>query len=236
MPEPLGILISCEHGGNRVPKAYTHLFQNRKRLLASHRGFDAGSLQLARQLARALEAPLIHATVTRLLADLNRSPDHPHVFSEITRRLSRDQRDLILARHYFPYREAVEKAVATHAAHGTCALHLSVHSFTPVLGGKTRTTDIGLLYDPARRSERAWCHRLRSALQRASPDLRVHRNAPYRGMADGLTTALRRRFPVDRYVGIELEVNQRLIADKAHWLRIRRAITHALCEVLMRQA
>jgi predicted N-formylglutamate amidohydrolase len=41
------------------------------------------------------------------------------------------------------------------------------------------------------------------------PELTVHRNAPYRGVADGHTTALRRVCPAQRYIGIELEVNQR---------------------------
>jgi hypothetical protein len=36
----------------------------------------------------------------------------------------------------------------------------------------------------------------------------LRRNYPYRGQSDGLTTALRRQFGA-RYLGIELEINQR---------------------------
>ncbi len=235
MPERLQILISCEHGGNRVPKAYAPLFRNRKRLLASHRAYDAGSLQLARHLSGELQAPLYRSTVTRLLVDLNRSPGHPRLFSEATRNLGEDERKNILKRFYFPYREAVAAAVSAHVARASCVLHLSVHSFTPTYRGKSRRTDIGLLYDPTRRRERTSCDRLRATLRILRPDLRIHRNAPYRGVADGLTTALRRHYPADRYMGIELEVNQRLIKDKRGWLSVRISVTRALQAVLTRQ-
>ncbi len=232
MPDRFGVLLSCEHGGNRLPEAYARLFRNRQRLLNSHRGYDAGSLQLARHLSRDLGAPLIAATVTRLLVDLNRSLGHRQLFSEVTRSLARAERERILSRYYFPHRQAVETAIAAGAAQGACTLHLSVHSFTPVLNDKIRRTDVGLLYDPARRDETIWCRRVQAILQEIRPDLLVHRNAPYRGNTDGLTTALRRRFTKERYVGIELEVNQRFVADTGSWLRLRRAIAATLREAL----
>jgi predicted N-formylglutamate amidohydrolase len=154
------------------------------------------------------------------------------LFSEVTRGLSAIHRDRILSRHYFPYRSAVEAAICGYIAHGACAMHFSAHSFTPTIGGKARTTDIGLLYDPDRQQERAFCDRLRRILQRSRPDLRVHRNAPYRGVADGLTTFLRQRFPAEQYLGIELEVNQRLINYHRQWAEIRGAITLGLREAL----
>ena len=48
-------------------------------------------------------------------------------------------------------------------------------------------------------------------LERVAPGLRVRRNAPYRGVSDGLPTALRRLYPADRYVGFEMEFNQALL-------------------------
>jgi predicted N-formylglutamate amidohydrolase len=87
-----------------------------------------------------------------------------------------------------------------------------VHTFAPVRGGRTRTADIGLLYDP-RRAEEAhfvdvWMH----ALLWEAPLLRVKKNYPYRGWTDGLTTTLRGKFGARRYLGLELEVNQALAA------------------------
>ena len=206
------LLLTCEHGGNRVPREYRTLFQGRERLLASHRGFDPGALALGRSLSHALKAELIAATTTRLLVDLNRSPHNPAVFSELSRRLTRDQREALLDHHHRPHWERVRAAIAARSGR---VLHLAVHSFTPVRRGAKRSFAIGILYDPERRRERslatAWQRRLRAEL----PRLRVRRNAPYRGSADGLTTALRREFPARRYLGLELELNQRAIATVA---------------------
>jgi predicted N-formylglutamate amidohydrolase len=209
MPE---LVVTCEHGGPRVPPRFRALFAGNRRLLDSHRGYDAGALDLARHLARQLAAPLIFSTVTRLLADLNRSETNRHVWSDITRALPPAEKRLILDTHYHPYRSRVEETVRERLRAGSQVVHLSVHSFTPVLRGRRRPTDVGLLYDPARDKERTWCQDVRRCLRSDQPDLRVHMNRPYQGRADGLTTCLRATFPPSRYLGIELEINQRLLS------------------------
>jgi predicted N-formylglutamate amidohydrolase len=163
---------------------------------------------MARRVARRLGAPLHTATVTRLLVELNRSPHHRALFSRFTRPLPPEARERILDRHYRPYRRNVERDVTAALRGGGRVLHVSVHTFTPVLDGAVRRVDIGLLYDPARPAERALCGRWAGELRRRLPELRVRRNQPYRGVTDGLTTHLRRKLG-PRYLGIELEVSQR---------------------------
>ena len=153
------MLVTCEHGGNRVPKEYRALFAGRKSLLATHRAYDPGALALARELARAFDAPLVASTVTRLLIELNRSPGHPQLYSELTRALPPSEKARIVARYYEPYRREVEQRVAQATAARRRVIHISAHSFVPVLNGSTRNADIGLLYDPARADERALCAR-----------------------------------------------------------------------------
>ena len=173
--------MTCEHGGNRVPKEYRQLFAGWESVLASHRGYDPGALALARDLARAFDAPLVASTVTRLLVELNRSPGHPQLYSEVTRRLPRSERARIVARYYEPYRREVEQRVAQAAAARRRVIHISAHSFVPVLDGCTRNADIGLLYDPARAAERALCARWSQCLgARAS---RLRRAPPKDGHA-----------------------------------------------------
>lgn len=223
------ILITCEHGGNEVPEAYASLFRGARRLLASHRGYDAGALELARGFARHLRAPLVFATTTRLLVDLNRSPGHRRLFSEFTRDLDATTREAILATHYFPYREQVEVRVSEAVKQREHVVHLSVHSFTPELDGEVRNADIGLLYDPARRLEQEFCHRWRLTLQTMWPELRVRRNYPYRGASDGLVTSLRRRFGAKQYLGVELEVNQSwLRGNGTAWRRLQEGLWASL--------
>lgn len=227
------LIVSCEHGGNRVPAAWRDLFAGQESLLAGHRGLDIGSLAMARRLALELDAPLVAAQVTRLLVDLNRSVGHPRLYSEVTRPLPRTDRERILARHYRPYRAEVERLVSRSIADGRRVVHVSSHSFTPELDGKRRDADIGLLYDPSRRPERAFADRWHAALAAADPALRVRRNYPYPGKADGLTTYLRRRFPPSRYVGIELEVNQRHpLTGGAKWRRLQRTVVASLAAAL----
>jgi len=208
---PVTYLITCEHGGARVPAAYRPLFAGAEALLASHRGWDAGAAPLARFLAEALAAPLHLTTLTRLLVDLNRSAHNPRVFSERTRALSRPRRQALLDTYHAPHRAAVEATVSGLSREGRPVVHLAVHTFTPVLNGRARGADLALLYDPARPTERALCAAWAAALSRRFTDLTVRRNQPYRGASDGLTTWLRSRHPDRRYLGVEIEVNQRLL-------------------------
>lgn len=215
-------LITCEHGGNRVPGAWASLFAGHDELLASHRGWDPGALPLARELARKLEAPLYFATVSRLIIDLNRSVGHPRLYGPSTRPLPRAERERILARHYLPYRQRVEAHIRQALAPGRRVVHISSHSFTPELDGEVRHADVGLLYDPASPGEANLAHRWQVALKSAAPDLRVRRNYPYTGTSDGFTAYLRQCFGADGYVGIELEVNQKYaLAGGPPWRRLR---------------
>ncbi|HQR12335.1 MAG TPA: N-formylglutamate amidohydrolase [Casimicrobiaceae bacterium] len=222
-------IVTCEHGGNRIPAPYRSLFRGHSALLATHRGYDPGALVMARALARALDAPLVNSTVSRLLVDLNRSIGHPQLFSIVTRRTPSDVRSRIVARHYLPYRGRVEALVADAVARGRRVIHVSSHSFTPALDGHVRRAEVGLLYDPRRTGEVALGARWKSALEAVAPALRVRRNYPYAGKGDGLTSHLRRRFPPRAYVGIELEVNQRIVfAGGSPWTALRGALVESL--------
>lgn len=224
-PRPT-LLLTCEHATNAVPPAYRHLFRGAGGVLRSHRGWDRGALELAERLATRLNAELSAGAVSRLLVDLNRSPHHPRLLSELTRPLPRAEREQLIATHYEPFRsrfaERVERAIVRAPV-----LHLSVHSFTPVLDGRRREVDLGLLYDPGRPEELATCRAWAAALAASLPELRVRRNAPYRGVADGHVTALRRRHPGAMYRGVEIEMSQHLFPRRVD------AIGEALASTLL---
>src|SRR5271169_5618806 len=150
-------LITCEHGGNRIPALYRSLFRGRQALLESHRGYDPGALVMARSLSRALNAPLVTSTISRLLVDLNRSIGHPQLFSAATRGTPATLRAAIIEKHYAPYRAEVERFVTHYVSRGRRVIHVSSHSFTAELNGKVRLADVGLLYDPGRILEADLC-------------------------------------------------------------------------------
>ena len=225
------LIITCEHGGNRIPKKYSSLFKNKKRILESHRGWDPGALVLARQLARELSAPLFYSDVSRLLIDLNRSVHHPDLFSDYSRECSNDTKQKLIAEFYQPYRDQVEQTIKKLQGAGQPLLHLSIHSFTPVMNDKPRNADIGLLYDPSRNLERSYCQQFKSSINKALPELRLRNNYPYRGTADGFTTYLRKRYTASRYLGIEIEINQKHVNDNNQtWLLIRKKLAKLILQ------
>jgi len=227
------LVITCEHGGNRVPAPYARLFRATRRALQSHRAYDPGALDLARLLARRLRAPLFFSCTTRLLVDLNRSVTHRSLFSRITSQLSSREKQAIISAYYVPLRERAAALVARAIDQGCRVIHLSIHTFAPVLRGRIRNADIGLLYDPSRDRERELATALRAAILETVPwigrhRLRIRRNYPYRGTSDGFTASLRHRFPTNRYAGIELEVNQRWArGSKTQWAKLQKAIADA---------
>ncbi len=222
-------LVTCEHGGNRIPVRYRALFAGRRDLLDSHRGFDAGALVMARALAQAMDAPLVYATVSRLLVDLNRSSGHRHLFTPATRAAPAALLARIVDEHYRPHRTEVERLVRVSVARGSRVIHIASHSFTPVFDGTVRMADVGLLYDPRRRPEYALCARWKAGLAARAPTFRVRRNYPYAGKDDGLTAHLRTRFGPGDYVGIELEINQSIVAAGApRFPALRRALIETL--------
>ncbi|MDE2626195.1 MAG: N-formylglutamate amidohydrolase [Burkholderiales bacterium] len=227
------LVVSCEHGGNDVPLAYAAWFAGHAALLDSHRGWDPGALQLAAQIAAAFGAPLYASTTTRLLIDLNRSPGHRHLYSEVTRGLPRAQRQAIDAQHYRPHRDAVEGEIGRRIASGQRVIHVASHSFTPVLDGVVRQADVAWLYDPRRAAEAALSRRWIAACAQRAPGLRLRRNYPYRGRGDGLTALLRKAFADEVYVGVELEVNQRFVAQRgAPWRALRADLVESLAVAL----
>lgn len=223
------LVVTCEHGGNRIPSRYLDLFKANQVLLDSHRGFDPGALCMAKDLAAAFTAPLVASTVSRLLVDLNRSVGHPHLHYKAIPDEPSEIREIILKHYYQPYRMRAERLVKQAIAEHGQVIHLSSHSFTPELDGKVRNADIGLLYDPTRPVEVSLCEHWKAALKVCSPELSVRRNYPYVGKGDGLTAWFRQQFSSDIYVGIELEVNQKHIFKTGrHWTAIRKTVIKSL--------
>ena len=204
-------VLTCEHAGNLVPAEFSSLFRGAGDLLATHKGYDPGALDLFLRLVPLADYSR-HTEVSRLLVENNRSLDHPELFSKFTRGIPEAQKPEILRCYYYAYRDPVEDRIRAFLGDQQEVLHLSVHSFTPVLNGEERTAEIGILFDPARSAEAFFAESFRQALHKELPWIRIAFNYPYLGTADGFTTYLRTRFP-EGYSGIELEVNQKLVSQ-----------------------
>ncbi len=209
------LLISCEHASAAVPDAYQGLFEGRNReILWSHRGWDPGALALARELSLFMEVPVFKGEWTRLLLDLNRSPDNPGRWSEFSRSLDVEERQALHQSIFAPYWDKLFGEVDSLILDSGRVIHLSIHSFVRILNKKQRIVDVGILFDPSRSMESELSTRLISNLTALGRDtLNIMKNAPYAGTEDGLTRLLREKFPDSSYAGIEIEVCSDLLED-----------------------
>jgi predicted N-formylglutamate amidohydrolase len=226
-------LVTIEHASNRIPDALGRLGLSGDQL-QSHIAWDPGALDLGTELSKVLGASLLEGEWSRLVADLNRSETNPRVVPARAfgvdvpgnAGLSRGDVKARLEMYWRPFRaqarEIVEKS-------GTL-IHLSIHTFTPTLDGQERRFDLAALYDPAREGERELAGEI--VRQWAGAGWRARRNEPYRGVADGHTTALRRQFPPERYLGIEVEVNQRRLGQ---WPMVIAAVAGGIAKALEKQ-
>jgi predicted N-formylglutamate amidohydrolase len=219
---PGTLIITCEHAGNQVPVRYRDLFTDE--VLASHRGWDPGALDIAVSISETLAAPCFTHQTTRLLVETNRSLGSNQLFSEFSNALADEDKQMILDKYYFPFRLRVEKAIAFAAKP---VFHFSIHSFTPALEGVVRTTDVGILFDPARGIEKETALAMSNTLILDLSGMRIDFNEPYKGVDDGFTTYLRTRFSEDEYCGIEVEVNQKHVQV----VRVATALIKAIAQV-----
>lgn len=201
------IILTCEHGGHKIPTPLAHRFKGRKKILASERGWDFCALKVAKILSQHLHAPLVFSEISRLAVDFNRSLTHPKLHSEFAQNLSPNEKQLLLNQHYLPYREKTHKLIQPRANKKQPTHHFSIHSFAAILHGEVRNCEIGILYDPRRKPEANLAKKLRSTLHTEFPEIRIRMNYPYRGASDGHTTALRKSFSPQMYTGIEIELN-----------------------------
>ncbi len=222
------IVLSCEHAGNTVPQSYRHLFAAQPDVLSTHRGYDPGALAVALQLASSLAAPIHFTETTRLLVDTNRSADNDQVFSEFSITLTSAARQEILEQFYWPHRLSIETSLAAMIDAGHDVLHIALHSFVDELNGHRREFEIGVLFDPDRGEETKFAVQLLAAIEISGKNLRGVSNQPYLGTDDGLTTAMRKAFDCGRYLGIEIEMRQGLLASAAG----RRAATDSLIQAI----
>ena len=229
LPDSIQLLFTCEHGGNEVPAEYQMFFTGHKDVLQTHSAYDIGALELARYLADGFSVPLYESTITRLLVDLNRSGTHKKLFSAVTKVLPPFLKQNILQNYYLPHWKRIESRIADSIKDKRKVIHIGVHSFTPVLNGNERKTDIGLLYDPRRKSEKNFCVMWKYVMEYKHPRMKVRFNYPYLGSSDGLVTSSRKRFPEESYLGIELEINQKFpLGDEKYWMVLQNDIYSSL--------
>ena len=171
----------CEHASNYIPSRYKGLGLDASEL-DRHIAWDIGVAPIARELSRALDAPLVLSGYSRLLIDCNRPIGVPTSIPEIGEStpipgntgLSDDERAFRAANFFRPFQKEVARILDRRQAEKAPTIIFGVHSFTPIFKGFARPWHAGILFRKAQRLGNA----LVEALQ--EPGLTVVANEPYR--------------------------------------------------------
>ena len=230
------ILLTCDHASNLVPRALGELGLTREEL-SRHIGWDIGAGEVSRGLAERLDAA---AVARRLFAARHRLQPrsrrcHVDPGDERRRRDPGKPRPLAAARRarraeiFAPYHAAIADWIETRLERGIVPALLSIHSFTPAMGGKARPWHVGILWDDDPRIPVP----LRESL-RADPALVVGDNEPYSAREPAGYTV--RHHAVARGLPhVTIELRQDLIADDAGAARWAERLAAALAPILARR-
>ncbi len=212
-PEGSGrVVICCEHASNGFPAPWGRLGLSAEAARA-HIAWDPGALGLAQALAKQLDAPLVHANVSRLIYDLNRPPQSRGAMaaqSEVfevpgNAGLDGEARRARTEAVYVPFHAELRALLARRAATGPLPVLITVHSFTPVWHGRPRMVEFGIIHDADPRLAQA-------VLAYAPAGLDARLNEPYSAVDEVTHTLALHATPMG-FLSVMLELRNDLIAS-----------------------
>lgn len=221
------IILVCEHASNYIPDHLSNLGLPHEKL-AEHIAWDPGAVDVAGILSDLLDAPLVHANVSRLVLDINRRPDHQGsivTLSETTaipgnEGLSAAERSIRCEAIYNPFHSRLEQILAARQHSNPWVL--SIHSYTPVYKGLYRPWHVGILHSADIRLSSPLIEALKS-----DRNLVVGDNQPY-APSDGVYHTVERHTKPFERPGAMIEIRNDLIADSAGQI----AWAHRLRDIL----
>lgn len=184
------VLLLCDHAGKEVPGGLG-LLGIGEEALARHIGWDIGAAAVTRALARRLDASAVLNHCSRLVVDVNRHPRNPTSIPPVSDDcVIPGNRDLPpgaaldrLRRYFLPYHRAVARRIRAFRRRGVVPAVISLHSFTPRLGGEDRPWQVGVLWRNDRRLSDPALAALRARAE-AGGGLVVGDNQPYSGLGE----------------------------------------------------
>ncbi len=147
-------LLIGDHAGVAVPTALGDLGLPPEEM-RRHIACDIGIASMGGILSRALDACFIRQTYSRLVIDCNRGPGWPDSIPPISdgtrvpanQGLSAAAADVRRALIFQPYHDAIDAELDARLTAGLQTTLISLHSFTPVMGGKARPWTYGVLHE-----------------------------------------------------------------------------------------
>lgn len=210
-PNDSPFLLIADHASNRVPDDVD--LGIAPALLNEHIAIDIGVAELGRALCERLGCPGILGNISRLVVDLNREDDAPHIIPIASdghaipgNAIDHDARISRIDRHWRPYHDRLTAQIASQRPR----LLISLHSFTPQLSTRpeeARPWEVGILYNQDDRAARIAIPLLEQV------GVRVGDQQPYSGKLLNATMNRHGEGTGTAYLGIEMR--QDLIGDPA---------------------
>jgi predicted N-formylglutamate amidohydrolase len=225
-PDDSPFLLIADHASNHVPDGIA--LGIAPALLNHHIALDIGVDPLGRRSCEMLGCPGILGGVSRLVVDLNREEDAPHIIPIASdghavpgNAVDHEARQTRIERFWRPYHQRI----ATQIKQQQPKLLISLHSFTPKLETQPeveRPWQVGILYNQDDRAARIAIPLLESA------GVIVGDQLPYSGKHLNATMNLHGETNGIAYLGIEMR--QDLIGDRAgveHWAKVLAPVIQA---------
>jgi predicted N-formylglutamate amidohydrolase len=225
-------VIVVDHAGRRIPRRLMDLGLPESEL-KRHIAWDIGALGVARQMAAALDAPLVAQHYSRLVIDCNRDPKVATSIPKLSETveipgnvgLSDAEVAARRAEIFDPYHRHIKTLLDERAAENRPTLLVAQHSMTHIYKGVRREMHAAVLYNRDRRLAGLVLDMLRR-----EGGLSIADNAPY-FVSDETDYTIPHHGEARGLPHVEIEIRQDLVSDEAgqaEWAqRIARALRDA---------
>ncbi len=222
-------VIAVDHAGRRIPRRLNDLGLPAAEL-QRHIAWDIGALSVARQVAAALEAPLLAQNYSRLVIDCNRDPkvaaSIPRLSEavEIPGNLALSEAEITARRTeiFEPYHRQLRRLLDERAAVKQPTILVAQHTMTDVYHGVRRDMHAAVLYNRDRRFAGLVLDMLRR-----EAGLIIADNAPY-FVSDETDYTIPQHGEARGLPHVEIEIRQDLVGDEAGQSEWARRIARAL--------
>jgi predicted N-formylglutamate amidohydrolase len=222
-------VIVVDHASRRIPRRLHDLGLPASEL-QRHIAWDIGALGVARQVAAALDAPLLAQNYSRLVIDCNRDPKVPTSIPRQSEAVdvpgNRDLSDADIALRrieiFEPYHQRIRALLDERAAARRPTILVAQHSMTNIYHGVRRDMHAAVLYNRDRRFAGLVLDRLRR-----EAGLTIADNEPY-FVSDDTDYTIPRHGEARGLPHVEIEIRQDLVGDEAGQAEWARRITRAL--------
>jgi predicted N-formylglutamate amidohydrolase len=224
-------VIVVDHASRRIPRRLNDLGLPESEL-QRHIAWDIGALCVARQVAAALDAPLVAQNYSRLVIDCNRDPEVPTSIprrsesTDIPGNAELSDADIAVRRVeiFEPYHRRICALLDARAAAGRSTILVAQHTMTNIYHGVQREMHAAVLYNRDRRFAGLVLDNLRR-----DASLTIGDNQPY-FVSDTTDYTIPRHGEARGLPHVEIEIRQDLVSDDAGQAEWARRITGALQE------